>query len=445
MNHTMPLCEKLASLRWEELPQAVKADLPYKLLDWTGCAAGALDKPGVRAVLEWACAEGGNPRATIIGIKEKSSSAAAAFCNGLLGHALEYDDVNKVSLSHPGAVVIPAALAASETGDKTFGEFASGVSAGYEAMIRIGAALNPSHYDHWHTTGTCGTFAAAAAAGRVMGLSAGGLGRAFGIAATAAGGLTGVFGTDAKLITVGNAARNGVLAAEFAARGFSAPDDGLGIYAKAASKEENLGFLQCAMGDPLMIEDAYYKIHASCGHTHSALDALALILKENPLKAEDVECITVSAYAKAVELTGRFQADTELQAKFSLPFCIAAMLLHGQLGIREFEKDIRLAPKTAQIAARITVIEDPAFTCVYPQKRPERVQIKAGGRTFEKTVELPDGRPEEDFLKNKFLSLCSMTLPETNARRIMDAVLQVKPHSSMTAMGDEIRRNCYYG
>jgi 2-methylcitrate dehydratase PrpD len=91
------------------------------------------------------------------------------------------------------------------------------------------------------------------------------------------------------------------------------------------------------------------------------------------------------------------------------------------------------------------VVEDPAFTCVYPKKRTERVEIRTRGRIFDKTVELPKGRPAEGFLKNKFLSLCSMTLPESNARRIMDVVLQAGPHSPMTVIGDEIRRNCYHG
>lgn len=455
MNNTQELCRYIAALSFGNrrggpaadaavyVPESLAEEIRYKTLDWLGCVIGALDKNSSAGILEMVRESGGSPQCSAWGLREKTSMYMAAFSNGVLGHTLEYDDVNKAAITHPGAAVIPAALAAAEFWGADFEQYALGVVAGYEVMIRLGTVVNPSHYDHWHTTGTCGAFAAAAAAGKVMGLDAEQLARALGIAGTMAAGLVCVFGTDAKLVNVGNAAENGVKAARLAKKGYSAPPDVFereGGYARAVSREQDFRKMCPRDGEALKILDSCYKIHASCGHTHSALDALQGIRKEHSFTAEQVETVEVKAYQKAVELTGEFCCDTELKAKFSMPYCIAAMLVYGEAGLMQFTDRARSDPRVLEFRGRIRVEEDPSYTERYPVLRPERLRvILKDGRQWEAETELPRGKPSREYIRKKFLSLAGLTIDSGRASRIMGRVLSLENDSSMDRLGDRIR------
>ncbi len=404
-------------------------DIRYRLMDWLGCCIAAVGREAQRRAAGVLECQGGRPMATAVGLKERTGTHEAAFYNGMISHLLEYDDTNKIAITHPGAPVIAAALAAAEAEGADFGRFACGVAAGYEAMIRLGAAVNPDHYEHWHTTGTCGTFAAAAAAARIMEMNGEETERAFGIASTMAAGLVGVFGTDAKLVTVGNAARNGIVAAELARAGFSAPEDGFAGekgYARAANGKEDLSFMVPAPGDKLMLEDAYYKMHASCGHTHSALDALQALIADEKISAGEVESAVIGVYRTAEKLCSASHPLTESAAKFSLPYCAACMLRFGRVTLSEFTESALTDPETADLAGRITVKEEAEFTNVYPALRPEEATLHLkDGRVLSRRTDLPLGRPPYAFVEEKFDALAGMNLSAENSRRIRSAVLGI--------------------
>lgn len=437
------MCEFLAVLDVDRVGAANMRDIRYKTLDWVGCAVAAQGKNCQRGAAAILREQGGAAQSSAVGLAEKTSSQQAAFYNGIISHALEYDDTNKVAITHPGAPVIAAALAAAEAHGVTFRDYALGVAAGYETMMRVGGALNPDHYEHWHTTGTAGTFAAAAAVGKMLGFDAARLEKAFGIATTMASGLIYVFGTEAKLVTVGNAARNGIVAAELAARDFTAPDDaiaGSNGYAQAANGKEDLSFMVPASGDRLMLEDAYYKMYASCGHTHSALDALQALMAENRFTAADVDSVELAVYRKAFELCSAYQTETETKAKFSLPFCAANMLLYGRVTLPEFASDHLSSTEIAEYAKRITVIESETFTRTYPGLRTERARLHLkDGRMLEKQVDLPVGKPPHAFIENKFHSLAEMTVAAGCADAIQTAVLGIGDDDTLENIGSVIR------
>ena len=444
MNRTRELCDFLAGISVEKIGEANLRDIRYKLLDWLGCCVAAQGREAQERAAALAVRQGGNPMASAVGLPEKLGSHEAAFYNGMISHLLEYDDTNKIAITHPGAPVVAAALAAAEAEGADFGTFACGVAAGYEAMIRLGGAANPDHYEYWHTTGTCGTFAAAAAAARIMGLDGEGTERAFGIAATTAAGLVGVFGTEAKLVTVGNAARNGIIAAELARAGFSAPEDGFAGekgYARAANAKEDLSFMIPKPGDKLMLEDAYYKMHASCGHTHSALDALQALMEEENVKAEDVESAEVLVYRTAEKLCSKLDTQSEIPAKFSLPYCVACMLTYGRVTLSEFRPERLKDPALLDLARRVLVREEPEYTAAYPSLRTEKVILKLkDGRRPGRSVDLPVGRPPEAFIENKFFSLAGMAVGKETAGKIRDAVLGLELKDILDDMCALIRR-----
>ncbi|MBR6028967.1 MAG: MmgE/PrpD family protein [Clostridia bacterium] len=444
MNMTRALCDFLASMDIARIGEDNLQDIRYKLLDWLGCCVAAQGREAQKRAAALALRQGGNPMSSAVGLPERLGSHEAAFYNGMMSHLLEYDDTNKIAITHPGAPVIAAALAAAEAEQASFADFACGVASGYEAMIRLGGAVNPDHYERWHTTGTCGTFAAAAAAGRILNLSGEEMERAFGIAATMASGLVGVFGTEAKLVTVGNAARNGLIAAELARLGYTAPEDafaGEKGYARAANAKEDLSFMVPQPGDALLLEDAYYKMHASCGHTHSALDALQALMADEGVTEAQVESAEAEVYRTAEKLCASLATENEIKAKFSLPYCIACMLRFGQVTLAEFTPELLRDESLLSLASRVTVKENPAFTAAYPSLRTERVILHLkDGRALSRQIDLPVGRPPHAFIEKKFFALSGMSVSPLVSETLMKAVLSLKLTDTLEDLGTLIRR-----
>lgn len=448
--YTRELCLWACGLSPEHLGEDVFYEARLRTLDWMGCAIGAVGAPAADGMARLAARLGGAEQCTLIGRRGKTSLLNAIFANAALGHILEYDDVNKISISHPGAAVIPTALAVGELMGADYGQYAAAVTAGYEVVVRLGAALNPSLYDHWHTTGTCGTFAAAVTAGKLLGLDAEAMERGVSAAAMMASGLVFGFGTDAKLVNVGHGAAAGALAALLAAEGLSAPagvlEDPKG-YGAAVSDSRDFSGLLPKPGDPYKMTESYYKLHASCGHTHTALDACRALLQERPFFWRDVEEIRVYAYRKAVELVGEFCKDSPAKAKFSLPYCLAAALVLGTVTLSAFDEAALEDPGIAALGARITVLEDPSYTQRYPAARPERVEIHLkSGEVLSRCCELPEGnRPETSVIREKFINSSSRTIGRSQAERICRELLSADRRTGIPALMATLREELYFG
>jgi 2-methylcitrate dehydratase PrpD len=162
------LAEVVANIQFDTLPPPVIEQAKLCILDLFGSIFAGIDAPPIQIIVKMAKELGGTPEATIIGERTKTSSLLAAFCNAAAGHVVEMDDLHRASILHPGAPVIPAALAIAEREQRSGKELIQAVVAGYEIAIRIGEAAGPKHYEFWHTTGTCGTFGAAIAAGKLL-------------------------------------------------------------------------------------------------------------------------------------------------------------------------------------------------------------------------------------------------------------------------------------
>lgn len=448
MRETHALADYICQIDDTALTAEQLRNIRYKLLDWTGCVLGAAKHETTKKLERVFRAEAGMGSSSVLYSKNTYPLLTAAFLSGAQSHILECDDVHKRAITHPGVVAVAASLAAAESCGKTFEDFALGVIAGYEVMIRIGNALNPSHYQYWHTTGTCGTYAAAAAAGKVWGFDTQQLECAFGHAATMASGLTCVFGTDTKIITVGNAVRNGIMAAQLAKQGLSSCPDALERpfgYAQATSEKPRLNALT-EQAPYYMIDTACYKLYASCGHTHSSLDALFSIRRRENFQADDVERILVKAYTKAAELTGTFKAETEAEAKFSIPYCLAAGIICGTVSVEQFRPEMRNNESLRQLAQKITVEADCALDRDYPIKRPEAVTVRLkDGREFYELVELPEGKPECSVIEEKFSSLASISISHREAEEVKKTILRVDRDSSIGELIKNLKGNIHYG
>src|SRR5580704_14982818 len=223
---TLVLARRASALAHCELSEEARELARQCVLDYLGVAiAGAAD-PLVQIVFDELAEAGGAPQASVVGRRARLPALAAALINGAAGHALDYDDVNMAMPGHPSVAILPGLLALAEWRRSSSREVITAFVAGYETACRIGAALLPGHYNlGFHSTGTVGSFGAAAACARLLGLDAEATAVALGIAGTQAAGPKSQFGTMCKPFHAGKAAQNGLLAARLAARGFSSRAD----------------------------------------------------------------------------------------------------------------------------------------------------------------------------------------------------------------------------
>lgn len=393
---TRRLAEFLAAATYSDLPPAIIEDTRRSVLDWLGSAMAGACEPPARMAREAVAAMGG-------------AAAAAAFTRGVASHILELDDIHKTSTVHAGSPVISAALSVAERERADGRAFLLAVALGYEAALRIGEAVNPSHYRYWHPTGTAATFGAAAAAGCLVKLTPAQMLDALGSAGTQAAGLWefNADGSMSKHLHPGKAAMNGVMAADLARAGFTGATrilEGERGFFRAMSEQYDETRITDGLGSRWKISENCYKLHACCGHTHTAID-LALRLRR-----PGVESVAIETYAPGYAIVKEPRPRTPYQAKFSIAYCVAVALLDGRVGLQQFTPERMGDPAIAALLeqTQVTVADD--LTAKYPAAWPARLSLKsANGETLRGEADYPRGNPENPVstaeLEDKFRGL----------------------------------------
>jgi 2-methylcitrate dehydratase PrpD len=448
---TRELAEFLASVSYLDLPVDVIDETYRATLDWFGSALAGAIEPPARAAQRVAHGLGESTDATMFGAG-RSSAAAAAFANGVASHILELDDVHKGSTLHAAAPVIPAALGVAERERATGRAFSLAVALGYEAALRIGEAVNPSHYRFWHPTGTVATFGAAAAAGSVIALTAPQLLDALGTAGTQAAGLWefNADGAMSKHLHPGKAAFNGVFAADLARAGFTGATrilEGERGFFRATSSAHDASRITDGLGRRWKITENCYKLHSCCGHTHTAIDvALDLRSERAWIGTEALSAVSrvdVDTYGPGYEIVKEPNPGTPYRAKFSLAYCVAAALLEGrvnldQFGAERFDGDGVVQPAIAALLPRIHVTVRDDLTAKYPAAWPTRVTVTLrDGTPLRGESDYPRGNPENPVstktLEEKFLELVAPRFGDRFAQEALAVVQSL--HES-----DDVRR-----
>lgn len=425
------------ALSYETLPLGIKEDAKYRLLDWLGSAlAGVCYQPSM-IVTGFVKSVGGLPQATILKGNGKAPMAQAAFANGVIGHVAEFDDGHRLAIAHPGSITVPVALALAETYGRSGKDLLTAIVAGYEVLIRLGMCVNPSHYKIWHTTGTCGAFAAAATAASLLKLNKEQTLMALGIAGTMASGLQETFGTHAKSLNAGHACQSGIQSALLAQQGFTGPEEiiiGNKGFIKATTQEYNTKPLEDIGQTPLLSNTAFYKVYASCGHTNSPLDAMFKIMAERDIPLSTIKHIHVTTYRISVDLTAELKNNNEEAAKFSLPYCLAVALIYKRVTLNEFTSDKLNDPKVLALAKKITVTEDPVATSLFP-KRQATICIEVdNGQTIETTVKNSNDEPQYGALEDKFISLATSNIEQGIAKKIKELILNVEKMDDLNVL-----------
>ena len=365
------------------------------VIDTLGAIAYGAEQSWSRAAARHALATGGGGACTVVGWDEGASPAMAAFANGTAAHAFELDDVHEEAVNHPGAVVVPTALAVAEETGASGLAFLEAVVVGYEAMGRAGLAVGPlSHMlAGFHPTSMSGVFGAAAAAAHLHGFDAARLNDAFGIAASLASGTMefAASGGMAKRIHAGRAAEGGIMAASLAADGFEGARDGLaGTYGfcRVFTGDPRPELLVRELGERWMIDEITVKPYAACSDVHAMIQATAELVAAHRIVAEQIDRISVHGPTKAAELNDMDGTTSVMAAQYSARFNIAAAVLADPADPGTYHPDRMADPALAALQAKVaTTVPDPAFDATYAWKQGARVEITiTDGRVLERTV-----------------------------------------------------------
>ncbi|HJO97086.1 MAG: MmgE/PrpD family protein [Rhodospirillales bacterium] len=368
--------EWIASLEFESIPQSVVIDVRHRVLDNLGIQIAALSLPSTQAVIEAIGAWGGTPESSVPGLDVMVPAPSAALAAGLMGHSFDYDDTHFPTMMHTHAVIISAALAAGQAESRPGRDLVVAIVAGIETALRVALAdpvgfqvsgLQPSSF--------VGIFGAAAAASRAKGLNAQRTRNALGIAGNQASGLlqSVVDGSDGKLFNCGWAAHGGVVAADLAARGLTAPaeifEGQFGVY----PVHLNPGQWETQdaihdLGQVWHTPDVAFKLHSGCQHTHSFIDAIFELKQTNALEADIIHAIDCQVINEQVPvicepMATKLEPETPYAARFSLPYIVAAALVLDDMGPHAYSEERLSDARIRGLARRVryTSHADPGF------------------------------------------------------------------------------------
>jgi 2-methylcitrate dehydratase PrpD len=370
------------------------------LVDWFASAVAGKGARPVESIVRFSKAMGpADGPSEVIVSRERTSPYLATLANAAASHVAEQDDVHNGSVFHPATVVFPAAVAAAQALGASGKQLLAAAVAGYEVGIRVGEFLGRSHYKVFHTTGTAGTLAAAAACGNLLGLDAQQMRHAFGSAGTQSAGLWEFLRTaaDSKQLHTAHAAAAGLMAAWLAKDGFTGADrifDGPQGMAAGMSSDADPAKLTDGLGTRWATAETSFKYHASCRHTHPAADALAQVLREHRLQPTDIARVVTHVHQGAIDVLGAVvDPVTVHQSKFSMGTVLALVARFGHAGLPEFDQHFRDA-ETILLRDKVEMTLDPEVDGAYPRRWIGKVTVHTiDGRILQGRVDEPKGDP----------------------------------------------------
>jgi 2-methylcitrate dehydratase PrpD len=391
-----------------------------------------------RIVVSYMESLGGSPEASIFQTKRKFPAVNAAFANAACAHALDMDDGHRFAALHPGTVIIPAALAAAELSGGNTKELIAGVVSGYEVMIRIGMAINPSSLNRgFHATGITGPFGAVAAAANVMKLSREETIGALGLAGLQGSGVLqvnhDVEGAKVKPINPARAAMSGLFSCILAQKGAKGPlnifegEDG---FFKAVTDEVKGDLLTRDLGKEFEICNTYIKFYAACRHAHACIDAAMEALHQGQIDVTEISKISIETYSAAIRLAGITDVTTPSAARFSIPFSVALALIKKDAGADKYSEENIRDENIQRLSRKVEFSVGHRWDKLYPNKRGATVRIfDHQNRSWSAEVELAKGEPENpaswDEIYNKFHTNATLLISEKNARRLGETIMNL--------------------
>jgi aconitate decarboxylase len=439
--YTRAMAGFIAGLRFEDIPEEVVDRIKLLILDAFGCAIFGARLQWSRILRETLTAVDATPECAVWGTGARLSAPHAALANGTFVQSFELDDVHREGVLHVGAVALPPLLAIAELRAMTGREFLRAAVAGYEIGPRVGMCMGPQHLvQGWHSGATVGVFSAAASAAAALNLDSGKTVHALGIAGTQASGLMAAqFGSMVKRMHAGRAAQSGLYAGLLAERGFTGITDvfenrygGFCTTFSASEDRFNREALVSDLASRFETMRISLKLYSCVSTNHTSLDALRNIGERRRLDIGDIETITVRCSRATLEHAGwSYRPEGITAAQLNLPFCIATLLLEGDVFVDQFSEQAIRDPARIALAGKVDVQEDPEITARGAKFR-HMVQVTVqftDGTALSETVAAPRGSeqdfPATDAVIDKFRKLTAH-IPRQQAARIGQLVLNLE-------------------
>ena len=437
---TVSVARRLArfviALEFKDLPGSVIDKAGLLTLDTLGCCLAASRYDFGRAARATAERLGGKPESAVVGSTVRVAAANAVLANATLAHGLDFDDTREDAIVHTGSVAVPTSLAVGEATGASGRAVLTAIVAAVEVMCRVGLAVpGKFHARHFHPTALTSTFAAAAAAGKLYGLTEDELVRAFGICGSQAAGIIEYLadGTWTKRLHPGWSAHAGIIAALLAQSGFTGPETVFegehGFYRAFAGdvQTERLDALLASLGRVWELEHLTFKPYP-CGSIAQPYMDCALRLRESRgVRAEDIVEIRCRTAAGPVPrlwepLASKHAPQNGYAAKFSLPYLLAVILTRGRASLAEFEDDVVRTPEILAVASRVSYEVDP--TIDYPRQFVGHLRVRLkDGRVVEEWQDHPRGGPDSPMapgeIDAKFRGNASLVMPDERAARVI--------------------------
>ncbi len=437
---TRGMASFVSGVSLETVPDEVRERLKLLILDSLGCALYGSDLEWTRILIDTLSAVDETRSAGLWGTQQRLSPLNAALVNGTMVQGFELDDVHRQGVLHVGAVTLPSLIAIADIRPGMTGaEFLAAALAGYEIGPRVGMCMGQEHIAQgWHSGATVGVFASAAGAARALRLSTDQTVHALGIAGTQAAGLMAAqFGAMVKRMHAGRASQSGLYGALLAERGFTgiqhvfeADYGGFCTTFSRSSDRFDRELLTAGLGSNFETLRIALKFYSCVGSNHTTLDAIRLIRERRPFAIDELDRIVIHASEVTFHHTyWKYEPQGMTSAQLNLPFCVATLLLEGDVFVDQFDDDVISDPVRIQLSRKVEVVEDPEITAKGSKFRHQvRVEVfLKDGSQFEETVESARGS-EKRFAKpseiiGKFETLAAKALPDGQVRKLRDAIL----------------------
>jgi 2-methylcitrate dehydratase PrpD len=438
--YTQILANFVYSLRYEQLPNQVIEKAKQCLLDTIGGALAGSASMESRVMVKGIRAFDKSTDSLIWGTPLLSSIFSSCLINGAMAHTLELDDVHKKGKVHAGAVVIPATLVLGQKLGSDGKSIILGVVLGYDVAIRIAIAVGakPHRMKGWHATGTCGTFGAAAACSKLLGLDSRTIANALGLAGTQSSGLWAFTadGSMSKRLHSGRAAQSGLYSAILAQSGFTgskmileAKDGG---FCQAVSDEFNLDSIVEKLGEQLQILQVSTKSYPCCRTLHGPIDIVLKMKETRHLRPQEIQKISVRTYKIAIEQCGyTHEPSTPVDAQFSMPYALSVALYDGEASLAQFSVDRIKDKEVLALAQKVEIVLDEDLDHLYPEKWCSVIEVETKhGNKYIERVDSAKGDPDNPLsvieLQKKFLSNVKPVLGENVGEKLVDMILNME-------------------
>jgi 2-methylcitrate dehydratase PrpD len=452
MGFTRALSSFMVRTNFEMLPDQSIELSKKNILDYIGVSLAGVKTRVSEIICDFVRENSSSNLSGIIGGHMKSSPCMAAFANGTIAHALDYDDFSLTMMAHPSVSILPAILAVGETQGAPGDKIIEAYVLGYETEAKLGVCLNPEHYElGWHSTATLGTFGALAGVSKLLRLTEEQIAMAFGIASSLASGLTKNFGTMTKPLHAGNSAKNGIIAASLAQKGFTANNNVFegpkGAFDILSDKKVlNLDIIVAGLGNPFDIVNpgTSMKPYPSCAHGHAAIDALLSLIKRHNLSEESVDIVECGVNYRVPELMFYTKPKTGFEGKFSLEYCLAIAILDKKVGLDQFADERINEDHLQNMLNRIKVYVHPELRTKesYKNRFAEVTIYTKKGDVYTKRVYTPLGNPQNPLtdtdLEQKFKDCTKSILPDDKVNQVIKLVQNLEKLKNIKELMDII-------